>query len=270
MNRIRILIFVFLGIMGSASITPSHAAHTSGALDTKFAAQPWSRAGLQALVVQELERLPQFQQQGHQQSQRTRIRLNGSIRIVRELSSEIQSSPETQITGLRYMGESSPGEAHFRVEITTSAQQASSALYLDVVAPYSALMMAPIAVRRIQPRERLNRQLFVEREIDVAKGVAREYRGLILAPSTNFDELEAKQTILEGQYPISSGVVRVPDVRQGDSVQLRLVSGGLTLTTMAIAEESASVGGNIRILSRETKKQMIGRLKDRTLVEVNL
>lgn len=135
---------------------------------------------------------------------------------------------------------------------------------------YSAWVSAPIAKRRIQPGEKLNKDLFQIREVNVSQGLDREYRGIILDPATDFSKLEARQTILEGQYPVTTGVQKMPDVRRGDVVQVKVHTGSVILTTQGIAQEISYINENVRILTAKTKKEMIGKLQADNQVEVHL
>jgi len=139
---------------------------------------------------------------------------------------------------------------------------------VDVSVSFHAWMKAPLAVRRIRPGERLDKSLFLEREIDVSSGFAREFKGIIIPPGTDLSSLEARNTILEGAFPTVPGVVEIPDVRRGDAVRVRVLSGGLALVTRGIAQEPSYRGGQVRILASSTKMEMVGTLGADGIVEV--
>jgi flagella basal body P-ring formation protein FlgA len=134
---------------------------------------------------------------------------------------------------------------------------------------YHAWVTAPIALRRIRPGERLEKSLFVQKEIDVSRGIAREFRGIMIPRNTDLASLEARNTILEGAYPTTSGVVTIPDVRRGDAVKVRLLSGGLALVTQGIAQESAYLGRQVRVIASSTKAEVTGTLGENRTVEVH-
>ena len=83
-------------------------------------------------------------------------------------------------------------------------------------------------------------------------------------------QLESRQTILEGYFLTTNAVQRLPDVRRGDPVTLKLISGELQLTTQGIAQEPASIRSNVRVMVLKTKKEMVGKLQDSNTVEVKL
>jgi len=132
------------------------------------------------------------------------------------------------------------------------------------------MMPAFVAKRRVLPGERLVRDTFDQREIDVSQGMARESRGLLLDRGVALETLEARQTILEGSYALSSAVQRVPDVKRGEAVQLRMRSGSVLLSTQGQAEEPGYLEGQIRVMSQKTKRSLVGKLVATGVVEVQL
>jgi flagella basal body P-ring formation protein FlgA len=135
---------------------------------------------------------------------------------------------------------------------------------------FNALVPAHVALRRILPGERLDPEAFALREVDVAQGMLREFRGVLLPKDSDLAHLETRQTILEGQPALSSGVVRVPDVRKGEAVQIRVFSGALTLSTSGVAEEPAYLDSKIRVMTAKTKRELTGKLRSGGVVEVQL
>jgi flagella basal body P-ring formation protein FlgA len=128
----------------------------------------------------------------------------------------------------------------------------------------------PIATHRIFPNTRIKDEDFKISEVNVATGVAREYRGVMLPADTVFTKLQTKQTILEGQYVVTSAIQQTPDLRKGDTVKLELISGDLTLTTQAVTEEPGQVGSQVRVMTTKTKRELMGLVKADHSVEVNL
>ena len=166
------------------------------------------------------------------------------------------------ITGLKITGDNARGEAQFQVW--------NSETQMQVTVSFSAWAPAFVALRRIQPGEKLSSDLFVVQDVNLATGLAHEYRGVILGSATNLSNLEARQTILEGQYPMSTGVQKVPDVKRGDAVRIRMVAGDIYLNTAGIAQEPAYINGTIRVMTAKTKKELTGSLRDDGIVEVKL
>lgn len=135
---------------------------------------------------------------------------------------------------------------------------------------YAAWIHALIPSRRIYPGEKLLPDLFKAQEINGALGQAYEYRGLIVARDTRVVGLEARQTILQGQFLISTAVQKIPDVRRGDSITIRLISGGLSVSTQGTAEESAYIAGRVRVIESRSKREFVGSLAPGGVVEVRL
>lgn len=135
---------------------------------------------------------------------------------------------------------------------------------------FQALQKAYIAHHRVMPGEEIKSTEFSIQEVNVASGGPHEYRGVILDPKTEISQLEARQTILEGQPLLSTAVQKTPDVRKGDVVRVEIISNGLTLSTQAMASEPAYMNGRVRVLTDKTKRELAGKLIAAGLVEVKL
>ena len=70
--------------------------------------------------------------------------------------------------------------------------------------------------------------------------------------------------------PLQTAVERVPDVRRGDTVKIRVISGDLKLLTLGIAQENGLTGSKVRVVSRTTNQELVGQLKQDGVVEVKL
>lgn len=141
---------------------------------------------------------------------------------------------------------------------------------VEGVAAFVARTRCYSVTRRISPAEKLSSENLKLKEVDLASGSTHEMRGLILTEDTHVDRLEARQTFLSGQCLTSNGVQRIPDVRRGDTVKIRLISSGLSVVTLGIAEEPAYVNGALRVMASKTKRQLLGKLLPDGLVEVGL
>jgi flagella basal body P-ring formation protein FlgA len=82
--------------------------------------------------------------------------------------------------------------------------------------------------------------------------------------------LESRQTILQGQFITSSAVQRIPDIRRGDSVRIRMISGGLAVSTQGTAEEPGYINGKMRVMANKSKREFVGELSADGVVEVKL
>lgn len=135
---------------------------------------------------------------------------------------------------------------------------------------FSAMVPTFVAAKRIHPGEKLSRGDFQIQPINIAQGLAYQYRGVMLGTKEKIDGLQARQTILEGQYPLTNGVERVPDIRRGDPVELKIVSGEIELSTMGQVQEPGYLNQNVRVLTQKAKKELVGKLKAGGIVEVRL
>jgi flagella basal body P-ring formation protein FlgA len=163
-----------------------------------------------------------------------------------------------------FRGETSRGELLFAVTSPSTRKQATGQVSFSAWAP------ARIALKRVHPGDKLSAEQFRTQEINVASGMAREYRGVILEPETPVGNLEARQTVLEGQFLLTTAVQRVPDIRRGDSVRVQLTANGLSLSTLGVAEEPAYLNGQVRVMASRTKRELVGKLLPNGIVEVKL
>lgn len=135
---------------------------------------------------------------------------------------------------------------------------------------YRAFVPARIAVRKLLPGEKLRADSVTVQEVDIASGAAYDYRGVILPVEGALDHFETRQTFLEGQLLTSSGIQKVPDIRRGDPVRIRILSGGIAVSTVGSAEEPAYLNGRIRVTSVKSKREFVGVLESSGVVEVKL
>jgi flagella basal body P-ring formation protein FlgA len=135
---------------------------------------------------------------------------------------------------------------------------------------FRAMKATWIAKRRIRPSEALKREDFLMEEVDLTEPLIHEVRGLIISGKTELEPFESRVTILEGQFPITSGVQKIPAVKRGDLIKLLVKSGELELSVPGIVQEPSQIGGTLRVLTSSTKREMTGVLRDGKIVEVNL
>lgn len=141
---------------------------------------------------------------------------------------------------------------------------------VKIQTPYQALVNAPIAVRRIYPNTKLKREDFKVEALNVAAGTARAYRGAIILDLSKLEQMETRQSIMEGQFVVSNAVQKQPDVRKGETVKLELNSGELSLITAAVVQENGSVGDRVHVITAKTKKDVVGKIREDRSIEVTL
>jgi flagella basal body P-ring formation protein FlgA len=237
--------FLILSMLLGATIT---AAVVRADETTATTYSPQTVTALKTQITQEIsQKLRQFNN--------PRIEL-GTIRL-------IQGKLPAQIKSISLQSENARGEAQFTVFGTNDESAA-------VLANYSAWVQVRAAGRRVTPGERLSSEEFTHQEVNVATGLAFEQRGILLSLNEDLSRLESRQSILEGQYLTASAVQRVPDVRRGDSVRIRVVSGDLNLATQGTAAEPGYTNSTIKVITVTTHRELTGILQAGGIVEVKL
>jgi flagella basal body P-ring formation protein FlgA len=188
-----------------------------------------------------------------------------------ELTSEVrwdQQIDNGALSGVRFIQVNSDDVG--RVYFTATTEDDNGQHLYNGTVNFAALVPAEVAVRRIQPGEALSPQLFILQDINIASSQWYLYKGLVMSTTTVVSGLQTRQTILEGQPLLSSSVEKIPDVRRGDEIQVHLVSGGLTLSTIGVSEETGYVNNSIRVMTQKTKRELVGKLLPGNIVEVRL
>ncbi len=190
---------------------------------------------------------------------------NSEIRLpnLDKLATSPEVSSIREIVQIRVVEERSNGVAVLEL-IGTDGEN------VRIQTPFQALMKAPIAIHRIYPNSKIKKEDIKIDVLNVAMSPAKEYRGAIIFDEKKIENSEAKQTILEGQFIVSSAIQRTPDLRKGEMVRLEMSSGELSLTTAATVLENASIGENVHVLTAKTKKEVMGKVRADHSVEVNL
>jgi flagella basal body P-ring formation protein FlgA len=191
------------------------------------------------------------------------------IRIpsLEKISNQSPINQISQIQKIRLVEDRSNGSALFEIQGLDAEKLPKSALFQT---PYEAWIKTYSAVRRINPNTKIKSEDLRPAEVNVASGAIKEYRNVLVPQSQKLEQMQTKQTILENQYVITSAIEKQPDIRRGEMIKLELISGDLSLTTQALAEEAASVGDSIHVTTVKTKRQVVGKVKEDRSVEVNL
>jgi flagella basal body P-ring formation protein FlgA len=165
-----------------------------------------------------------------------------------------------------FIGENGRGEAQIQVRGVVDDMMVTA----EGMIGFTATVPAYIAKKRITPGEKIDPKSFEKKDVDVSRGQGRELRGVIFPQADSLTGLESRQTILEGQFLTSTAVQKTPDIKRGDIVNIRVISGGLIVDVQGQAEESAYLGGQVRVMAMKSKRELVGFLKPGSLVEVNL
>lgn len=184
------------------------------------------------------------------------------IEIESPINEVLSQSSNSEINLLRDTGN---GRAVFRI---SKIQTTGEAMVKEVEITFHAWMSAPIPVQRIRPLEKLKKEMFAIREIDLSRGQAYQYRSLILDSETDVSQLEALQTILPEQYPLLTSVRKTPNIKRGDGLAISVVSDGLRISTRGTSQQDAYIGDEVRVISQGTKTEMRGKLAMDGHVEV--
>lgn len=135
---------------------------------------------------------------------------------------------------------------------------------------FSAWKAIPIAKKRIKPGERVKKEDFQIKNVDLAQGMARQYRGLIYGFENDYKNIEARSSILMGQFPLRTSIIKTPEVRRGATIKVKIKSGGLLVHTIARADQVGKLGQDILITTFSTKKKLTARVVGENEVEVKL
>ena len=170
----------------------------------------------------------------------------------------------SEIKHLKFLGDDSKGNAHFILEGKDRFDSHEGWI------SYSAWMESRVANQKIKPGEVLRENYFLKKKLNVAHGLGREVRALILTTHAPVEELESIRTILEGQPLLSTAVEHIPDIRKGDQVKVFIKAGSLHLVTSAIAQEAGYLRGKLKVTTSQGKRELQGVLQSKSLVEVEL
>lgn len=189
------------------------------------------------------------------------IELSHQVKWIRGAFAESDLLEDLPVT---LLGESAQGGVAFEVWSKDKVLRAEGSLQ------FSAWLEGRKAVRRIQVGEHLSDDLFRVARVDIAQGAAYEIKHSLAAAVQSVEGLEAKQSIAEGGWLLTHAADRIPDVRKGDRIPIRLLSGELMLTTTGIAQESGVRKQRIKVLSSKGKREFTGELSADGSVEVHL
>ncbi len=190
------------------------------------------------------------------------------VQVVGSAEWESGSSLPSHLEQLTLLYERRPGLMAFQV--TGNSSETGTPMLSTGSIRYSAKTDAYVPRRRIMPGESLQKEDFVVQRVDVTTGFLSEVRGLLLSTREALSGLEARSTLLEGQAVLSNAIQRIPDIKKGEQVRLKIVAGNVALVTQGIAEEPGQVNQKIRVTSSRTKRTLVGRLLDGGTVEVEL
>src|SRR5690606_28834829 len=117
--------------------------------------------------------------------------------------------------------------ASFVVEAVASSDGSAaegSGASLKGKVKFEALASVWVPRRRTPPMKELKREDFQVREFNVASEKFSDIRGLLLSSEKEITRLESTQTLMENQVVLTNKVRRIPDIRRGDAVRVKLVS----------------------------------------------
>lgn len=172
---------------------------------------------------------------------------------------------------LQFISETMSGEATFEmVAARTNSLEQISARDDRAVLRFQLHRLVKVPLRRILPGESLKSSDFTVKEINLMEPAYQDWRGNLVPAQYQLSNLEARQTLLEGQPLLASSIQRKPDLRRGDSVKVLIRSNQIHLQTTGIAEENAYTTQNVKVLIHKTKREVLGVLSSPGLVEVVL
>lgn len=164
------------------------------------------------------------------------------------------------------------GKGEVTVDLEGTIADSSRTLRSQVMAAFSAKVKAFVAKRRIQPSMKLTPDLISLQDVDVTQGMNAELRGMFLTQEQekNIPNLETRQTILENQPLLTSSVQKIHDIKKGDPVRVKLISGDVILSTSGISSEAGYKNSVIHVLTLPSKKDIVGKFVGDGIVEIRL
>jgi len=210
-----------------------------------------AQAGVNDVIAEELRR----------QSGAVRAEITAVLGI-------LPAQPIERAVRAAIIAENASGEA--RVLVTGFRAGTTGEQSAEYRVKYAAWVKGWSPARRLAPGEALSGDAVEIRDINVAEGLAHEYRGALLGIAEDVSRLEASQTLLPGSFIPVSGVRRIPDLRRGDAVTLEVRSGGVRLTTSALALEPGTLQQKVRVQSQKGRREFLGVLREGSRVEVTL
>lgn len=170
-----------------------------------------------------------------------------------QLKSKIQFVEDSPATGSRFLLLSDDGKT-----VNSGVVQ------------YKLWKKAAVAKKRILPGEKILPDAFSIENVLVSHGIGRDFRGVMISDPQDLRSTEGRQTILEGQYIATTAIRRVPDIRKGEGVTIRLSSGEVVLNTPGVAEEASYFNSPVHVLATKSKRVLVGTLIEGRVVEVKL
>ncbi|MCM0604760.1 MAG: flagellar basal body P-ring formation protein FlgA [Xanthomonadaceae bacterium] len=172
----------------------------------------------------------------------------------------------TKVISVKYLSESPVGMA----SMGFVCRDGEGITELTAKIPYRATVYAAVAMKRLKFGQNVTSEDYSMQEIDVTSGLYREIRGLLITDESKLSKMQAHQTLMENQPILTSGLIASPDIQRGESVKLKIISGGLSINTMGIAQEPSYLDQPIRVISLKTKREVTGVLRNGNNVEVQL
>ena len=129
-----------------------------------------------------------------------------------------------------------------------------------------------VAKRDISYKEKLFINDFERKEIEIRSVIGPEVKVMTKEKlAALFVNSQARQTIRKNSALRKTHILRVPDVRAGESVGVVLVGkGGLRIYTKGNALKNGFVGSRLRVRLHKTGKVLSGDLKEKGLLEIKL
>jgi flagella basal body P-ring formation protein FlgA len=199
------------------------------------------------------------------------IALDFSSQVIKELSGVfpgtkielITQAPPFEIQSIRYIREDGRGRAYFQINQEP----------VEYPVGFRAIKSVWVSTQKLAPLTGLRGASLRLQEFDLAQGLAHQYRSTLIGKEMTQDELskfETRQTILESQFLTLTALSKIPDVRRGETVRLKVQASGVTLSTTGLVQEPGNVGDLIRVLSSTSKREFTGKLTKEKMIEVTL
>ncbi len=220
----------------------------------RYLATIWLLGALPAFAVQEIDVVSGWQRRVMVE----RSSRDPDARIV----VEAVDPPIEENSDFTLIGEGAPGVLRFQKQSKTAIEA------IDVHFRTFKKVLRPRL--SIAAGTALTPDLFEKIEIETTRGMAQQQQHQMIPESTDLKAYEARWTLGKGQTLVDSQIAKIPLIRRGETLKLRVSTGDIHIMTSARAEQNASIGDVVRVTAVKTKREFSGRLVESGLVEVKL
>lgn len=90
----------------------------------------------------------------------------------------------------------------------------------------------------------------------------------LLTQAVDLSLFETNRTLVSGEFLRRSNLQLTPAVRKGEEISVTVKRGALTVTTQLITLESGAVGDEIRVINKESKRELVAKVTGVRMLEL--